>query len=68
MEWWEEQGAVFVERLQEKWKARAAVACLVAATAKVFYVRVSGGALFPLMGFARRRVSKGCGFLVALLS
>ena len=24
--------------------------------------------LFPLMGFARRRVSKGYGFLVALLS
>ena len=24
LEWWEEQGAVFVERLQEKWKARAA--------------------------------------------
>ena len=46
----------------------ALLACLVAATAKFFYVCVCGGVLFPLMGFARRRISKGCGFLVALLS
>ena len=60
-----QQGLALRSRL--RFAIIALLACLVAATAKIFLC-VCGGVLFPLMGFARRRVSKGCGFLVALLS
>ena len=62
-----QQGLALRSRL--RFAIIALLACLVAATANFFfYMCVCGGVLFPLMGFARRRVSKGCGFLVALLS
>ena len=61
-----QQGLALRSRL--RFAIIALLACLVAVTAKIFFMCVCGGVLFPLMGFARRRVSKGCGFLVALLS
>ena len=60
------------QRLALRSRVRLAIivllACLVATIANFFYVCVWRCFSFLLMGFARRRVSKGCGFLVALLS
>ena len=61
-----QQGLALRSRL--RFAIIALLACLVAVTAIFFFMCVCGGVLFPLMGFARRRVSKGYGFLVALLS
>ena len=61
-----QQGLALRSRL--RFAIIALLARLVAVTANFFFMCVCGGVLFPLMGFARRRVSKGCGFLVALLS